>query len=214
MSKIASFKRVARVSGGDLAGPLQRLLDPLPLVRSQTGAELRQHLLVGGDHRFEAALRVGHLTALMIRFGERRRLLDDSVDLVLREAAGRIDLDSLRLARGQVARGDVDDAVGVDGEGDLDLRNAARGAAGMPTSSNRPSDLFSRATSRSPCRTWISTTDWLSATVVNTLVFLVGIVELRSINFSNTPPCISMPSDSGVTSRRTTSLISPFRTPP
>ncbi len=89
-----------------------------------------------------------------------------------------------------------------------------RGAAGMPTSSNRPSDLLSLAISRSPCRTWISTTDWLSATVVKTLVFLVGIVELRSISFSKTPPCISMPSESGVTSRRTTSLISPFSTPP
>ena len=84
----------------------------------------------------------------------------------------------------------------------------------MPTSSNRPSDLFSRATSRSPWRTWISTTDWLSATVVKTFVFFVGIVELRSISFSKTPPCVSMPRESGVTSSSTTSLISPLSTPP
>ena len=74
--------------------------------------------------------------------------------------------------------------------------------------------MFSLAISRSPWSTWISTTDWLSATVVKTFVFLVGIVELRSISFSKTPPCVSMPSESGVTSSRTTSLISPLSTPP
>ena len=37
---------------------------------------------------------------------------------------------------------------------------------------------------------------------------------LRSISFVNTPPIVSIPSDNGVTSRRTTSLTSPVITPP
>ena len=36
---------------------------------------------------------------------------------------------------------------------------------------------------------------------------------LRSISFVNTPPLVSIPSDSGVTSRSSTSLTSPFSTP-
>src|ERR1043165_5670821 len=50
-----------------------------------------------------------------------------------------------------------------------------RGAGGMPTRSNFPSDLFSRENSRSPCSTWICTLFWLSATVVKISEFLVGI---------------------------------------
>ena len=41
----------------------------------------------------------------------------------------------------------------------------------------------------------------------------VGIVVLRSMSFVNTPPFVSMPSDSGVTSSRSTSLTSPLSTP-
>ena len=61
---------------------------------------------------------------------------------------------------------------------------------------------------------WISTTSWLSTTVVKICVALVGMVELRSIRLVKMPPWVSMPSDSGVTSRSTTSLISPRRMPP
>ena len=89
-----------------------------------------------------------------------------------------------------------------------------RGAGGMPTSSNLPSDLFSAAIWRSPCRTWTATLLWLSATVVKICVFLVGIVELRSISLVNRPPWVSTPSDSGVTSSSTRSLMSPRRMPP
>ena len=38
-------------------------------------------------------------------------------------------------------------------------------------------------------------------------------VVLRSISLVNTPPSVSMPSDSGVTSRSRTSFTSPFSTP-
>ncbi len=45
------------------------------------------------------------------------------------------------------------------------------------------------------------------------LRLLVGIVVLRSISRVNTPPSVSIPSDSGVTSSSTTSLTSPCSTP-
>ena len=54
---------------------------------------------------------------------------------------------------------------------------------------------------------------WLSSAVENVWLFLVGIVVLRSIRRVNTPPSVSMPSDSGVTSSNRTSLTSPCSTP-
>ncbi len=72
---------------------------------------------------------------------------------------------------------------------------------------------MSFAISRSPWRTWISTEGWLSAAVEKTSVFLVGIVVLRSMSLVMTPPRVSTPSDSGVTSSSSTSLTSPDRIP-
>ncbi len=54
---------------------------------------------------------------------------------------------------------------------------------------------------------------WLSSAVEKTWLFLVGIVVLRSMSRVNTPPSVSMPSDSGVTSSSSTSLTSPLSTP-
>src|SRR5665213_748804 len=54
---------------------------------------------------------------------------------------------------------------------------------------------------------------WLSSAVENTWLFLVGIDVLRSIRRVNTPPKVSMPSESGVTSNSSTSFTSPFSTP-
>ncbi len=58
------------------------------------------------------------------------------------------------------------------------------------------------------------TAGWLSAAVENTCDFLVGIVVFFSMIFVITPPRVSIPSDRGVTSRRSTSFTSPARTPP
>ena len=88
-----------------------------------------------------------------------------------------------------------------------------RGAGGMPTRSNWPSSLLSAAISRSPWKTRMVTAAWLSSAVEKTWLFLVGIVVLRSISRVNTPPSVSMPSDSGVTSSSSTSLTSPCSTP-
>ena len=51
----------------------------------------------------------------------------------------------------------------------------------------------------------MSTAGWLSAAVENTCDLLVGIVVFLSINTVETFPIVSIPSDNGVTSKRTTS---------
>ena len=88
-----------------------------------------------------------------------------------------------------------------------------RGAGGICSRLNWPRILLSAAISRSPWKQRIVTAFWLSSAVENTCDFFVGIVVLRSIRRVKTPPSVSMPRLSGVTSRRTTSLTSPCRTP-
>ena len=88
-----------------------------------------------------------------------------------------------------------------------------RGAGGRSTSWNLPSVLLKVAISRSPWSTWISTEGCMSSAVVNVSERRVGIVVLRSMSLVITPPLVSMPRDSGVTSRSRTSLTSPFSTP-
>ena len=66
---------------------------------------------------------------------------------------------------------------------------------------------------RSPWRTWISTSGWLCAAVVNISVRLVGMVVLRSIILVITSPLVSMPRVSGVTSSSRMSFTSPVSTP-
>ena len=89
-----------------------------------------------------------------------------------------------------------------------------RGAGRRPTRWNRPRVALSPAICRSPCRTWMSTCDWPSAAVEKISVCSVGMVELRLIITVITSPSVSTPKDSGVTSKRTTSLTSPAKTPP
>ncbi len=88
-----------------------------------------------------------------------------------------------------------------------------RGAGRMPSRMNRPSDLLSAAMVRSPCRTWISTLVWLSAAVEKICDLLVGIVVFRGMIGVITPPSVSIPRVSGVTSSSRTSRTSPLRTP-
>ena len=88
-----------------------------------------------------------------------------------------------------------------------------RGAGRMFSSLNRPSTRLSVASSRSPCSTTISTAGWLSAAVVNTSLRRAGMVVLRSMILVITPPAVSTPSESGVTSSSKTSETSPLSTP-
>ena len=89
-----------------------------------------------------------------------------------------------------------------------------RGAAGIPSRLKLPKVRFWSAISRSPCNTWIVTAVWPSAAVENTWLFFVGIVVLRLMSFVITPPIVSIPKESGVTSSKTTSFTSPCKTPP
>jgi len=91
-----------------------------------------------------------------------------------------------------------------------------RGAGGIPVSSKLPRCLLSAAIDLSPCNTTIDTAGWLSAAVENTCDFLVGMVVLRSIIGVRTPPSVSSPSVSGVTSssRISCTLSSPPKIPP
>ena len=59
----------------------------------------------------------------------------------------------------------------------------------------------------------MSTLGWLSEAVEKICVWLVGMVVLRLIILVATPPRVSIPSDSGVTSSSRTSLTSPPSTP-
>ena len=88
------------------------------------------------------------------------------------------------------------------------------GAFGIPTNSKLPSNLLSAAISLSPCITLIETAGWLSSAVENTWLFFVGIVVFLSISFVETPPSVSIPNESGVTSKSKTSFTSPWSTPP
>ncbi len=60
----------------------------------------------------------------------------------------------------------------------------------------------------------MDTAGWLSAAVEKTWLFFVGTVVFFSMSLVNTPPRVSIPSESGVTSRSRTSFTSPRSTPP
>mmetsp|Transcript_57952 Transcript_57952/g.164996 ORF Transcript_57952/g.164996 Transcript_57952/m.164996 type:complete len:243 (+) Transcript_57952:346-1074(+) len=88
-----------------------------------------------------------------------------------------------------------------------------RGAGGTPSSRNVPRILLSLANWRSPCSTTISTDGCESTAVEKTSVFLVGMVVFREMRTVATPPRVSTPRDSGVTSSSTMSFTSPASTP-
>ena len=89
-----------------------------------------------------------------------------------------------------------------------------RGAGGIPSRRKVPSERLSFANLRSPCNTWISTDDWLSAAVEYVSTLRVGIVVFRGICAVITPPSVSTPSESGVTSSSRMSFTSPASTAP
>ena len=80
------------------------------------------------------------------------------------------------------------------------MRAAPATIGGMPRSSKRASERQSATSSRSPCTTWIAIAVWPSWKVVKSCARAVGIVLLRGMMRSTSPPMVSMPSDSGITS--------------
>ena len=140
-------------------------------------------------------------------------ILDHLLDVGVGKPARSLDADLLLLAGGLVLGGDADNAVGVDVERDFDLRHAARRGRNALQVETAQRLVVGRHLAFA-----LEHIDGDGGLVVlgggENLAFLVGMVVLRSISRVKTPPRVSMPSDSGVTSSRSTSLTSPFSTPP
>jgi len=79
-------------------------------------------------------------------------------------------------------------------------RAAPATIGGMPFSSKRASERQSDTSSRSPCTTWKLIPLCPSLKVVNSCARAAGMVVLRGMIFSVSPPKVSMPSESGITS--------------
>ncbi|EON32595.1 NAD-specific glutamate dehydrogenase [Gordonia terrae C-6] len=115
---VGALQRFLRV--GD--GCLDLLLD----LRRDLVLVLLEELLGLVDERLRLVAGLGLLAALAVLVGVGLRVLDHAVDLVLAQAGTVLDADGVLLAGALVLRGDVHDAVGVDVEGHLDLRDTLR----------------------------------------------------------------------------------------
>jgi hypothetical protein len=122
--------------------------------------------------------------------------------------------DSQTSVEVHVLQGEREMAAGNRTLGKFHLVGIPAAPRGMPSRMKRPMVRLPVATSRSPWRTWISTWGWLSEAVEKTWLRFVGIVVFFSISFVITPPRVSIPRESGVTSSSSTSFTSPARTPP
>ena len=80
------------------------------------------------------------------------------------------------------------------------MRAAPATIGGIPCNSNFASERQSSTSSRSPCTTCTDMAVWPSLKVVNSCARAAGIVVLRAMIFSDRPPIVSRPSDSGITS--------------
>ena len=85
------------------------------------------------------------------------------------------------------------------------------GIGSTPARSKRASERLSWASSRSPCSTCMSMVVCPSTEVVKYSLARVGIVVLRGISTLTMPPSVSIPSDSGVTSSSSMSVMPPAR---
>eukprot|EP01136_Pigoraptor_vietnamica_P012923 Opistho-1_new@53342 len=88
---------------------------------------LAQRLLHAVHHAVGLVLGLHDLELLLVLDRIGLGVLDHLLDLGFGEARVRLDGDLVFLAGALVLGADVQDAVGVDVEGDLDLRRAARG---------------------------------------------------------------------------------------
>src|SRR6266478_4659703 len=89
-------------------------------------AMLGQRLLGGLRNLDSVVLGVDRLAAFLVLGGVGLGVLDHLLDVGLGQSAGGLNPDLLFLAGRLVLCRDVDDAIGVDIEGHLDLRHAAR----------------------------------------------------------------------------------------
>src|SRR5215471_9374474 len=110
---IVAFERFLQIADG--------VLDGAALGLGDLRAMLGQRLLGGVHERIGMVLGIDGFAALLVRDRIGLGVLDHFLDVGLREAAGRLDTDLLLLAGRLVLGRDIDDAVGVDIEGHLDL---------------------------------------------------------------------------------------------
>src|ERR687898_949900 len=108
-------------AGERLLGLLYGLLYLQLGVRVHLSVHVLQRTLDGVHQVVRVVADVSLLATLPVLFGVRFRVLHHLLDLRVREAAGGRDRDPLLLARAQVLGPDVDNAVGVYVESDLDL---------------------------------------------------------------------------------------------
>src|SRR6185312_4440080 len=109
-----------------LLGVLQGRFDLFLVVRTDLVAVFAQRLPHAVHHRVQAVTRLHGLEQLPVFLGVRLGVLDHALDLGFGQARARLDRDLVLLAGRLVLGADVQDAVGVDVERDLDLRHAAR----------------------------------------------------------------------------------------
>src|SRR6202521_5793383 len=102
------------------------LLELALVVRAELFLVLVVGLLGVVDQGVELVAGLDLAAALLVLVAVRLGLLDHALDLGVVEARGRGDGDLLLLAGAEILGRDVDHAVGVDVEGHLDLRPAAR----------------------------------------------------------------------------------------
>jgi hypothetical protein len=138
-------------------------------------------------------LGVDELAALLVLLGVGLGVGLHLLDLVGREPARVLDPDVGLLAGALVDRGDLQDAVGVDGELDLDLRHAARRGR-MPVELELPERAVVLGELALALQDVDLTLGWLSAAVEKVSFLLVGMVVLRSMSLVITPPSVSTPS--------------------
>jgi len=144
-----------------------------------------------------------------VRFG----ILHHALNLVFVQARVGLDSNLVFLAGRLVFRRDVQDPVRVDIERHLDLRHAARRSRNIGQV-ELPEALIAARHLALALQNVDVTADWLSSAVEKVCDALVGIVVFFWISLVITPPSVSMPSESGVTSSSNTSFTSPFSTPP
>ena len=101
-------------------------LDLLLLLCRGHISRILEHLLAGIDQRVGGILDLDLLLSLQIVSGKALCILDLGIDLLLGELVRSGDGHILLLLGGQILGRDMDDAIGIDIEGDLDLRNSPR----------------------------------------------------------------------------------------
>jgi hypothetical protein len=117
---------------------------------------------------------LGLFATLAVVFGVCLGVADHLVDVLLVESRLTSDGHRLLFAGGAVFGADMHDAVGIDVEGDFDLRNTA--GRGRQVDELELAECLVVPAISLARSTWISTLGCMSSAVVNTSVRLVGMV--------------------------------------